>query len=344
MPKKHRVFYLLLLLSAAGLFLLDIFIGSVHIPFQEVVRVLVGGQSQKETWDIIILQSRLPQSLAAVLCGAALSVSGLKMQTLFKNPLAGPYILGISSGGALGVALFIMGAGALGFSMGDLSLNSSLGIALSSILGSVSILSLLIVVIRRLNDIMTVLILGVMIGSVITALIGLIQFFSYEADLKTFVMWTMGDLSAVTGNQLLILFPVVVFGLIASFMLSKPLNSYLLGETYATSIGVNINRSRMLIIIITSILTGSVTAFCGPIGFIGIVIPHMARFLAKTYDHRILIPLSILLGMNVLLLADILSQLPQLNFNLPINSITSLIGIPVIIWIIFKNKRMASIN
>lgn len=332
------------IITAFILFGLDLFLGSVKIPFSEVLTILFTGESVKETWKIIVLESRLPQALAATLSGIALSIAGLQMQTLFKNPLAGPYILGISSGAGLGVAIFIMGLGFLGISVADISFSTSAGTIVAAIIGSFSILLVLMSVINRLKDIMTVLILGVMIGSIITALIGIIQYFSYDAQLKSFVMWTMGDLSSVTNGQNLILLPIVFLGLLSSYFMNKPLNAYLLGEDYAQSLGVNIKRTRLIVIVITSLLAGSITAFCGPIGFIGIVVPHLARMLSNNFNHKLLIPLSALLGINVLLLADIISQLPSMSQSLPINSITSLIGIPFIIWIILKNKKIANLN
>ncbi|MDB4533346.1 iron ABC transporter permease [Vicingaceae bacterium] len=346
LQKRNRTSYILLFLIL-GIFIffgLDLFLGSVHIPFKNIFNILIGESSEKESWQIIIFQSRLPKAIAAVLCGSALSVCGLQMQTLFRNPLAGPYILGISSGAGLGVAIFIMGLSFLGISASSITLSANSGIIIASIIGSLGVLSILLSVIQRLKDIMTVLILGIMIGSVITAIIGIIQYFSQDAQLKSFIMWTMGNLSSVTNDQLFLLTPIIVIGLLLSFIASKNLNAYLLGESYAKSLGVNIKRSRITIIIITSILTGSITAYCGPIGFIGIVIPHLARMISNSSDHRILTPLSILLGINVLLIADIISQLPGLDQNLPINSITSLIGIPFIIWIILKNKKIANLN
>lgn len=345
--KSNNTFLALIVIlsiSVAILFGLDLFLGSVNIPFKEILKILFTGEATKESWQIIVLESRLPKAIAAILCGSALSVAGLKMQTLFKNPLAGPYILGISSGAGLGVAIFIMGLSFLGLSTASLSAGSNLGIIAASVIGATLVLLLLLAIINRLKDIMTVLILGVMIGSVITALIGIIQYFSYDAQLKSFIMWTMGDLSSITNSQLSILAPTVIIGLILSFITSKPLNAYLMGEDYAKSIGVNIKKARIFIIIITAILAGSITAYCGPIGFIGIVVPHLARMLTKTYNHSILIPIVALLGINILLIADIISQLPGSEKSLPINSITSLIGIPFIIWIIFKNKKISNLN
>jgi iron complex transport system permease protein len=339
----NKIGYILLLLSICTLFffILDLILGSVNIPLKNIITILVGDTSEKESWRIIILESRLPRAIAAIICGGALSISGLQMQTLFRNPLAGPYILGISSGAGLGVAIFIMGLSFIGIS-GTVMLNS--GIVFSSILGSLGVLAVLLSIINKLKDIMTVLIIGIMIGSVITAIIGIIQSFSQDAQLKSFIMWTMGDLSSIRNEQLLLLGPIVIIGLFLSFLTSKNLNAYLLGEDYAKSLGLNIKRSRIIIIIITSILTGSVTAYCGPIGFIGIIIPHLARMICNTSDHKVLIPTSMLLGVNVLLIADIISQLPGLDQNLPINSITSIIGIPFIIWIILKNKRISNFS
>lgn len=339
---KINLLALLLIVSAVLFFGLDLFLGSVKIPLNNILSILMGDAIEKETWKIIILNARLPKAIAAILCGAALSVCGLQMQTLFRNPLAGPYILGISSGAGLGVAIFIMGLSFIGISNVGFPPNS--GLIISSILGSLGVLAILLSIINRLKDIMTVLILGIMIGSVITAIIGIIQYFSQDTQLKSFIMWTMGDLSAVTRSELTLLTPVVIIGVVLSFLTSKNLNAYLLGESYAKSLGVNIKRSQFFIILVTSILTGSITAYCGPIGFIGIVIPHLARMISNSSDHRILIPLSILLGINILLISDIISQLPGLEQNLPINSITSLIGIPFIIWIILKNKKIKNLN
>ncbi len=343
---SNKTIYLSLYLTGLALFFfgLDLFLGSVNIPFKSILNILIGSTTEKESWEIIVLQSRLPKAIAAILCGGALSVCGLQMQTLFRNPLAGPYILGISSGAGLGVAIFIMGLSFLGIPTAAIALSTNSGMIIASILGSFVVLSILLSVISRLKDIMTVLILGIMIGSVITAIIGIIQYFSNDAQLKSFIMWTMGNLSGVTNDQLILLAPIIIIGLVLSFIASKNLNTYLLGEDYAKSLGVNIKKSRIAIIVIASILTGSITAYCGPIGFIGIVIPHLARMISNSSDHRILTPLSILLGINVLLIADIISQLPGLDQNLPINSITSLIGIPFIIWIILKNKKIANLN
>jgi len=342
----HKTIYLiaLLLISILLFFGLDLFLGSVYIPFKDVLATLQGKVVEKESWQIIILESRLPKAISAILCGAALSVSGLQMQTLFKNPLAGPYLLGISSGAGLGVALFVMGLGSVGLSLSSFSLFSSYGLIASSILGSVGVLLILLAIINRLKDVMTVLILGIMIGSVITAIIGILQYFSGSDQLKSFIIWTMGDLNAVTLSNTRILLFAVGVGLIISFIISKKLNAYLLGENYAKSLGVNIKSTRLIVVLTTAILAGSVTAFCGPIGFIGIIVPHMARMLSRSSDHRILTVLSVIIGVNIMLVADVISQLPGSEKSLPINSITSLIGIPFIIWIIVKNKSIKALD
>lgn len=331
-----------LMISALILFLLDLFFGSVHIPLNSIINIIIGQGNEKESWEIIVLSNRLPKALAAIICGSALSVSGLQMQTLFRNPLADPYILGISSGAGLGVAIFIMGLSIFGISISSIHFLGSYGLILFSFLGSLMVLLVLLASIYRLKDIMTVLILGIMLGSIITALISIMQYFSNDSQLKSFIMWTMGDLSSISINQIIIITPLLVLGLLSSFIISKQLNLYLLGEDYAKTMGLNVRLFQLIVVIITALLTGIVTAYCGPIGFIGIIVPHLARLFSKTSNHKILIPLSIVLGINVLLFADIVSGLPNSEMVLPINAISSFIGIPIIIWIIFKNKRITN--
>ncbi|HRP59259.1 MAG: iron ABC transporter permease [Flavobacteriales bacterium] len=341
---KNNLLMLILIVSSILLFLTDIFLGSVQIPFKSILNILTLSGSEKESWQIIVLNNRLPKALAAVLCGAALSVSGLQMQTLFRNPLAGPYILGISSGAGLGVAIFVMGFSIFGISMASYPFLYNYGLVLFSFLGSLLVLLILLGAIYRLKDIMTVLILGIMLGSIITAFVGIIQYFSFDSQLKSFIMWTMGNLSGVSNQQILIITPILLLTLIWSFLVSKQLNLYLLGEDYAKTMGLNVKKFQLTIILITAILTGVVTAYCGPIGFIGIIVPHLARMLSKTSNHQLLTPLSVILGINVLLFADIVSVLPNYETVLPINAISSFIGIPIIIWIIFKNKRITNVG
>lgn len=326
------------------LFILDLLLGSVAIPFSAIIDILLGNEVENQSWQLILMEARFPRAVAAILSGSALAVSGLQMQTLFRNPLAGPYILGISSGAGLGVAVFIMGFAVLGISASTIDWLANYGIVISAVLGAVAILLILMAAIARLKDIMTVLILGIMIGSVATALISIMEYFSSEESLKSFVLWTMGDLSSISSNSLTLLLVLVVFGVAGAFAISKQLNAYLLGEEYAQTLGVNVKTTRYLVILITALLAGAITAFCGPIGFVGIIVPHIARMLLKTSNHFQLVPVSVLLGLNIMLLADIIAQLPGSDKTLPINAVTSLIGIPIILWIILKNKKIAALN
>ncbi|KAA3651289.1 MAG: iron ABC transporter permease [Bacteroidetes bacterium] len=333
--KKNSILFLILILSVPTLFALDILFGTVSIPFVDFKSAFTGGELSRGT-EIIIFQSRIPKAFTAIICGAALSLSGLLMQTLFRNPLAGPYILGVSSGAGLGVAIFVMGAGAIGF-----SLTNSITLTLASMLGSLGILLILFLVSTKVKDVMTLLILGVMIGSIATALIGIIQYFTSDAQLKSFLIWTLGSLEGVSFDHLKLMMLILLPSSIVAFGISKNLNAILLGDNYAKSLGISLKTSRLLIIILTGVLAGMVTAFCGPIGFVGIIVPHICRLLFQTAEHKILIPGSLLLGASMMLLSDLLAHLPGDGFSLPINSITSIIGIPIIIWIIF-NKRSIS--
>lgn len=318
------------------LFVLDLVIGSANLSLQNVWSVLSGGGAEK-SHEIIVLQSRLPKAITAILCGASLSVSGLIMQTLFRNPLAGPYILGISSGAGLGVAILILGAGVLG-----LQFATSAGIVSAAMLGAIGVLIILFFVSLRVRDVMSLLILGIMIGSIATAIIGLMQYFSHDYQLKAFLIWTMGSLEGLSYSQLSVGCGLAFLLLIGAALLGKPMNAFLLGEEYAQSLGVNILVLRFFMILISGGLAGMITAFCGPIGFIGIIVPHLARLWLQTTNHLLLIPSSIIMGSCILLASDIISHLPADGISLPINSITSLIGIPIIIWIIFRKRSISS--
>jgi iron complex transport system permease protein len=281
-----------------------------------------------------VVDIRLVKAMVAVLAGMALSVSGLQMQTLFRNPLAGPYVLGISSGASLGVALFILGMPLLGIATS--STISSLGTAGAAWLGSALILAFVASVSTRIKDIMVILILGMMISSGVSAVVQILQYLSNEEALKSFVIWTMGSLGDVTSKQLGLLLPAVLIGLSVSVAVIKPLNLLLLGEQYARTMGLNVRRSRYLIFLSTTLLAGTVTAFCGPIGFVGLAIPHIARMLFRNADHRVLVPASALCGAVVLLSCDIVSKW----LTLPINTITALLGIPIVIWVVIRNKNL----
>lgn len=321
------------------LFVADILIGSVALPLGEVVDALFGGGD--EVTRNIVLNFRLPKAVTALLVGASLSAVGLQMQTLFRNPMAGPYVLGVSSGATLGVALFLLGMPLLGISLGN-SAVSSLGVVGAAWIGSALIMSVVLAVTARIKDIMVVLILGMMFGSAATAVVEILQYLSPEGALKSFVVWTMGSLGSVSREQLLIMAPVMIVGLVLSVSLIKPLNAMLLGENYASTMGINIRRTRLLISTITVMLAGTVTAFCGPIGFIGLAVPHIARMIFREADHRVMMPASMLLGSLIMLFCDVASQLPASDMTLPINTVTALIGIPVVVVVIVRNHKSFS--
>ena len=324
MSAKRITPCLFIMLSAltAVLFCVDLSVGAVSIPVADVWAALTGGDCPDAT-AFIVRNIRLIKAVVALLTGAALSVSGLQMQTLFRNPLAGPYVLGISSGASLGVALVVLAG-----------MSSSIGIAGAAWVGAAAVLIVIAAVGHRIKDIMVILILGMMFSSGVGAVVQILQYLSEEESLKAFVIWTMGSLGDVTGTQLAVLAPAVVVGLILAVATIKPLNLLLFGEEYAVTMGLNLRRSRLLLFLSTTLLAGTVTAFCGPIGFIGLAMPHVARMLMRDSDHRVLIPATALAGGAVLLLCDIISKL----FTLPINAITALLGIPVVVWVVLRNK------
>ncbi len=341
--KQRTILWILLIVGLLAAFIADLLIGSSLIPLKEVVRILAGLEPENDVWRAIVLQFRLPKALTAVAVGMALAVSGLQMQTVFRNPLAGPYVLGISAGASLGVAILVMGVSSFLSFQTLMNLGNWLIVGAAWI-GSALILVLILAVSLRVRDIMTLLILGIMFGSGATAIVSILQYFSSETLLKAFIVWTMGSLGGVSMQQLGILLPVVGVGLLMSLLSVKLLNVFMVGENYARSMGMNIRTTRILLFTSTSLLAGTVTAFCGPIGFIGIVIPHISRMLFRTANHMVLLPGSMLLGAILLLISDIISQLPGADSTLPINSITALIGIPIIIWLIIKNRRLNLMN
>ena len=334
MKSRSTILFVSLSLLLVILFVLDLLIGSVHIPLCDILGAIVGADIDPAT-RLIVLDIRLVKAIVAILAGMALSVSGLQMQTLFRNPLAGPYVLGISSGASLGVALFILGMPLVGIATN--SSMSFVGTAGAAWLGSALILAFVASVSTRIKDIMVILILGMMISSGVSAVVQILQYLSNEEALKSFVIWTMGSLGDVTSNQLHLMLPAVLLGLVVSVAVIKPLNLLLLGEQYARTMGLNVRRSRYLIFLSTTLLAGTVTAFCGPIGFVGLAIPHIARMLFSNADHRILLPASALCGAVVLLTCDIISKW----LTLPINTITALLGIPIVIWVVIRNKSIA---
>ncbi len=329
---KHSLLFIALSVLTVALFVADLVIGSAAVSMRDVWAALTGGEVDATTREIV-LNIRLLKAVTAVFAGAALSACGLQMQTLFRNPLAGPYVLGISSGAGLGVALFLLGAPLLGISAH--SFVQSLGIAGAAWIGAALVLLVISAVSRRIKDIMVILILGMMFGSAVSSVVEILQYLSSEAALKSFVIWTMGSLGDVTGRNLALMLPVIAVGLLLSIAVIKPLNLLLLGENYARTMGLNIQRTRGLLFLSTVLLAGTVTAFCGPVGFIGLAVPHLARMLFTTADHRALMPASMLAGAAILLICDLIAK----SLALPINTITALMGIPVVILVVVQNRK-----
>lgn len=317
------------------LFLLDIALGSVAIPLGDILTTLAGGEVEKTSWQNIILNFRLPRALTAVCAGAGLSLSGLLMQTLFRNPIAGPFVLGISSGAGLGVALLILTTGSLGMAVG-LNPFHHWTMVIFAMAGAALVLGLVLLMARHVRDVTTLLIVGLMFGSAVSAVVTVLQYYSEQEALKRFVLWGFGNLGSVTWSELNVLLPLILIGIIWTVLLIKPLNALLLGEDYAQSMGLKTKTIRRSIIIATAIMAGAITAFCGPIAFIGIAIPHLARMSFKTQEHQLLVPATILTGILLMLACDILAALPFFEQSLPINAVTSLLGAPVVIWIVLK--------
>ncbi len=313
---------------------LDISLGTVKIPFRSIFGFLFSDGELSRQQELILVDFRIPRVITAILAGAALSVSGLQMQTIFRNPLAGPYILGISSGASLGAALVLLGTGAMAT-----GIFARWGIVAAAWLGAAGVMFILLLVTIRIRNIMTILILGIMFSSGLSAIISLMQYFGNAAALKSFVIWSMGSLGDVSGSSLSVMLITIVPGLLIALLSVKGLNAMMLGEEYAGSLGVNVRTTRTLVFVSTSILAGTVTAFCGPIGFIGIAVPHITRFMTGRSDMRFLVPATIMMGMILLVFSDIISQVPGSDRILPINAITSLIGIPVVIWVVISNKK-----
>lgn len=338
--RRLKIIFIALAFFVIFFFMLDLVLGSVTLTLPEVVRSLFSGA--EGTAETIVMKFRLPKAMTSLAVGIALSISGLQMQTLFRNPMAGPYVLGLSSGASLGVAFVILGFSS-GMTPDSISGIGNWAIAAASWAGAGAVMILIMIISARVKNIMTVLILGIMLSSAIAAVVSIMQYFSSESMLKAYIIWTMGSLGNLTSSQMNVLLLSVTAGTILSFFSVKMLNAMLLGENYAESLGLNVRIARFLIITGTSILAGSVTAFCGPIGFIGIAVPHIARILFRTSDHKVLIPGTIMAGAVIMLISDIISQMPGSDNVLPVNSVTALIGIPIVIWVILQNRRYSEI-
>ncbi|WP_420322899.1 FecCD family ABC transporter permease [Flagellimonas sp.] len=337
--KSYRLSFVLIFIALCLAWLLNISSGSVAVPFEAMLSVLMGSTVEIDSWNYIIWNYRIPKAFTAILVGGGLSVSGLLMQTLFRNPLAGPFVLGISSGASLGAALVLMGAtfmaGATSFAfINDISM------AIAASLGSFLVLLVVMLVANRVKDTMALLIIGLMFGSITSAIVSVLAYFSTAEDLQRFIFWSFGSVGNLSGQQVMLLCSIVFLGLLLSVLSIKKLNALLLGENYAQSLGVSLKKSRLTIIIATGLLAGGITAFAGPIAFIGLAVPHLTRQIFDTMEHRILIPAVFLYGAILMLLCDTIAQLPNSANVLPINAITSLVGAPVVIWLLVRKRKM----
>jgi iron complex transport system permease protein len=330
-----KYWYIILPSLLLVLFLLNISMGSVRIPIGETLKVLTGDAPAQPIWTDIIFDFRLTKALTCILAGGALALGGLMMQTLFRNPLAGPDVLGLSSGASLAVAIVIMATGT-----GSLLFYHLFSLALAASIGCAAIFILVLGISQRIKDNVSLLLIGLMIGALTSSIVSVLQFVSRAEDQQYYLVWTFGSISSLNWLEIQILGIAVLVGVILGLISVKPLNAWLLGDNYATSMGINLKRSRMLIIIGTCILTGAVTAFCGPIAFVGLAVPHLARLVIDTTNHKVLIPAVIISGGSLMLFCDILSQLPGGGFIIPINAITSLVGAPVVIWVIVRSKKI----
>lgn len=332
----------MLLAALAAIFVLGIanlLLGTVEIPLRSVAAILAGDETQSEVWRNIVLKSRLPQALTAVAAGAGLSVSGLQMQTVFRNPLAGPSVLGISSGASLGVACVVLMSGIGGHALSRMGLAGNLALTIAAILGALAVMALIVFVSQRVRGNVTLLIMGVMIGYVANAVIGVLKFFSVEEDIRAYVIWGLGSFARVSGNQVTLFVSIMAVLLPLSFLLVKTLNLLLLGDGYARSLGLDIRRARLLVISSAGILIAIVTAYCGPIMFLGLAVPHLCRGLFSSSDHRVLMPATLLTGAALALLCNLIARMPGFEGVLPVNSVTALIGAPVVMSVLFRKRK-----
>lgn len=336
---SYRISFVLIILALCCAWLLNISSGSVTIPFFSVIHTLFGGAAEVSSWDYIVWNYRIPKAFTAVLVGGGLSLSGLLMQTLFRNPLAGPFVLGISSGASLGAALLLMGFSFFtGFT--TLTFVNDISLAIAASIGSFLVLLVVLLVANRIKDTMALLIIGLMFGSITSAIVSVLAYFSTADDLQRFIFWSFGSVGNLSLQQVGLLTGIVALGTLLSILSIKKLNAFLLGENYAQSLGVSLKKSRLIIIVATGILAGGVTAFAGPIAFVGLAVPHLTRQIFDTMEHRVLIPAVFLYGAILMLLCDTIAQMPSSAQVLPINAITSLVGAPVVIWLLVRKRKM----
>ncbi len=339
-PRTLRLAWIALAVALVSVFLLSVALGSVNIPLNEVLTTLLGGEPARASWRTIIMDFRLPKAFTAVLAGAALAVSGLQMQTLFRNPLADPFVLGINAGASLGVALVVLSVGTPGAAvLAGLGLIGDLSLTAAAVIGAALIMALVLLVARRVASATTLLVLGLMFGYATGALVSLLMYFSIPERIQAYINWGYGSFGGVTWEQMTILAPGLLIGLALSWTTAKPLNALLLGEDYARSMGVNIRYARITIIAGSALLAGTVTAFCGPIGFLGVAVPHLCRTLFRTSDHRLLIPACVMMGALCALTADLVARTPGNEIVLPLNAVTALLGAPVVAWVILRKRN-----
>ncbi len=337
--RKATKSILILVLLTLLAFLANLLFGSVSIPPEDVIYSLTGQELERDSWNYIIQNYRLPKALTAVIVGAGLGISGLLMQTLFRNPLAGPFVLGISSGASLGVAVFIMGSGLISGFLAALAV-SKWGIIIASSLGSFLVLLAVVIVSARIRDTMAILIIGLMFASLTSAVVGILSYFASAEQLQQYIFWGFGSLGNLSWNEVSILSLVFLMGVILSIYSLKSLDALLLGEHYAKSMGMNVRKNRFVIILATSLLAGGITAFAGPIAFVGLAIPHIARQILSSAGHKLLLPAVVLIGAIVMLVCDSIAQLPGSDYTLPVNAVTALMGAPVVIWLLVRKKNM----
>lgn len=339
--KRPVAFYMLLIMASIFLFFfLNLVLGSVSIPLRAVWNILWGTGNESVIWQNIIWKSRVPQALTALVAGAGLSVSGLQMQTVFRNPLAGPSVLGISSGASMGVAFVVLLSGSLGgVALSKLGFMGEIALTIAAIAGSLSIMALIVFISQKVRGNVTLLIIGVMIGYIANAVIGVLKFFSVEEDIRAYVIWGLGSFARVSGDQMTLFICIMVVLLPLSFLLVKTLNLLLLGDAYARNLGLNIKRARLLVITCSGVLVAIVTAYCGPIIFLGLAVPHLCRGMFRTSDHRILMPASLLAGASLALVCNLIARMPGFEGALPVNSVTALVGAPVVMSVLFNKRR-----
>lgn len=337
--KSYRNTFIVLIFALIIISLVNISLGSIYIPIKQIFLSLFNGEVEKESWKTIILNYRLPKAITAIIVGSGLSVSGLLMQTLFRNPLAGPFVLGISSGASLGVAILILGASFIGANIASYAF-TNFGLAIAASAGAFLVLSAVMLAALKVRNTMSILIIGLMFGSITSSVISVLAYFSSAAELQQYMFWSFGSLGNLSWKEIIALFSIFIIGIVLVTFIIKPLNSLLLGENYAKSMGVNVKLTRNVTLIATSLLTGVITAFSGPIAFIGLAVPHLTKLVFNTSNHKTLLPAVAICGAIIMLICDSIAQVPNSEYTLPINAITSLFGAPIIIWLLVRKRKI----